>query len=73
MIMKKFLVPVIYVVRGRAEIESTSIEKLRDDLQHGNVFIPLPNVEDTYYIDGSEELDMTREIIDVFTDEEYGW
>lgn len=71
--MKKFLVPVSYVVWGRVEVESESIEKLRDDIRHNRIYVPLPSIDDVDCIDGSDEVDVDASIIDVETDEEYGW
>lgn len=71
--MKKFLVPVSYVVWGRVEVESESIEKLRDDIRHNRIYVPLPEMDDVAYIDGSDMVDMDSSIIDVETDEELWW
>ena len=64
--MKKFLVPVSYVVCGRVEVESESIEQLLDDLRHQRLDLPI-------LVDDSYELDVDSEIIDTETDERYGW
>lgn len=58
---------------GRVEVESESIEKLRDDIQHNRIYVPLPSMDDVDCIDGSDEVDVDASIIDVETDEEYGW
>lgn len=71
--MKKFLVPVSYVVWGRVEVESESYEKLLDDLRHNRIYVPLPDMADVEYIDGSDTVDMDASIIDVETDEELWW
>lgn len=71
--MKKFLVPVSYVVWGRVEVESESIEKLRDDIRHNRIYVPLPEMDDVAYIDGSDMVDMDSSIIDVETDKECWW
>lgn len=71
--MKKFLVPVSYVVWGRVEVESESAEKLIDDIRHNRIYVPLPAINDVDYIDGSDEVDMDASIIDVETDDEIWW
>lgn len=71
--MKKFLVPVSYSVWGHVEVESESIEKLLDDLRHNRIYVPLPEMNDVAYIDGSDMIDMDSSIIDVKTHEEIWW
>ena len=72
-IMKKFLVPVSYAVWGRVEVESESIEQLLDDLRHQRLDLPILEYDEQEYVDDSYELDVDSEIIDVETDERYGW
>ena len=71
--MKKFLVPVSYAVWGRVEVESESIEQLLDDLRHQRLDLPILEYDEQEYVDDSYELDVDSEIIDVETDERYGW
>lgn len=71
--MKKFLVPVSYAVWGHVEVESESIDKLLDDLRHNRIYVPLPEMNDVAYIDGSDMIDMDSSIIDVETREEIWW
>ena len=71
--MKKFLVPVSYAVWGRVEVESESIEQLLDDLSHQRLDLPILEYDEQEYVDDSYELDVDCEIIDVETDERYGW
>ena len=72
-VMKKFLVPVSYAVWGRVEVESESIEQLLDDLRHQRLDLPILEYDEQEYVDDSYELDVDSEIIDVETDERYGW
>lgn len=71
--MKKFAVPVTYVVWGRVEVESESYEKLLDDIRHNRINVPIPDMDYVDYIDGSDTVDMDASIIDVETDEELWW
>ena len=71
--MKKFLVPVSYSVWGHVEVESESIKNLLDDLRHNRIYVPLPEMNDVAYIDGSDMIDMDSSIIDVKTHEEIWW
>lgn len=71
--MKKFAVPVTYTVWGRVEVESESYEKLLDDIRHNRINVPLPEMNDVAYIDGSDIIDMDSSIIDVETREEIWW
>lgn len=71
--MKKFLVPVSYAVWGRVEVESESIEQLLDDLRHQRLDLPILEYDEQEYVDDSYELDVDSEIIDVETDERFGF
>ena len=71
--MKKFLVPVSYAVWGRVEVESESIDKLLDDLRHQRINLPLLEGDEAEYLEDSYELDIDSEIVDVETDERYGF
>ena len=71
--MKKFSVPVSYVVCGRVEIESESIEKLIDDMKNRRIDFMLPNLDEVEYSPDSEDFDPTCDIVDMETNERYEW
>lgn len=71
--MKKFLVPVSYVVCGKVEIESESIEKLIDDMKNRRIDFMLPNLDEVEYSPDSEDFDPTCDIVDIETNERYEW
>lgn len=71
--MKKFLVPVSYVVCGKVEIESESIEKLIDDMKNRRIDFMLPNLDEVEYSPDSEDFDPTCDIFDIETNERYEW
>ena len=71
--MKKFLVPVSYVVCGRVEIESESIEKLIDDMKNRRIDFMLPDLDEVEYSPDSEDFDPTCDIVDIETNERYEW
>lgn len=69
--MKKFSVPVRCTMLYRVDIESESVDKLRDDIKHGRLDLPILEVSGMEYLDGSCEVDSNYYVIDVHSDTWY--
>lgn len=71
--MKKFLVPVSCLMLRRVEVESESVEKLLDDIRHNRLNIKMPELDEMEYVEDSLDIDRDFYIIDMETDELWGF